>query len=176
MRRLTPLLVALLASGSLAHSETVAVTTSLTPMQNAVRVEADLVGQTSGLPIRGAAVEVRVSRATTGVPRAEAVAGADLLGRATLTAGEAGRYSGTLTLLPAGRYLLTVVDTTYRGEAAVAARAFAFAGQPTRVTVVLPATSTPGRYVVSALLGLLAPLLVLGVILAARKPRQQRQG
>lgn len=147
MRGLALLLAVLLAPGALAHSEPVTVTAALAPLPDAVRVEASLVGQTSGLPIRGAAVEVLVSRGTGG--RVGGVPDTGVLGRARLTAGEAtGQYTGELAALPAGRYVLTVVDTTYRGEAAVAGRAFAFAGQPTRVAVVLPVTSTDRKSVV----------------------------
>ncbi|GBF04638.1 hypothetical protein DAERI_020235 [Deinococcus aerius] len=175
MRRLALLLAVLLAPGALAHSEPVTVTAALAPLPDAVRVEASLVGQTSGLPIRGAAVEVLVSRGTGTPGRANDVPETGVLGRAKLTAGqETGQYTGDLAPLPAGRYVLTVVDTTYRGEAAVAGRPFAFVGQPTRVAVVLPVTSTPGRYVGYALLGLLAPPLLLGLVLGARRLSQRR--
>ncbi|WP_102124865.1 hypothetical protein [Deinococcus planocerae] len=178
MRGPATLLVLLLTSVALAHSEPVEVTTSLTPVPGAVQVAAELVGQTSGLPVRGAAVEVQVSRDTGAPPQQEAVPTGALLGRAPLAAGERGRYTGRLSGLPPGRYVLTVVDTTYRGEAAVAARAFTLSGQPTRVAVVLPVTSTPRRYVVSALLGLsVAPLiLVIMTVVTARQRRRAGRG
>lgn len=165
----------LLAGAALAHSEPVEVTAALTPSPGAVRVQAELVGETSGLPIRNAEVEVRVSRGMGTPPAGEESTG-DVLGQARLTPGEGGRYVGTLRPLPAGRYVLTVVDTTYGGEAAVAARAFPFSGRPVQVAVVLPATSTPRRYVVSALMGLLvAPtILVVMTVVTARRQRAQR--
>lgn len=177
MRRRALLLAVLLTPGALAHSEPVTVTAALAPLPNAVRVEASLVGQTSGLPIRGAAVEVLVSRGAGTPGRVGAVPETGVLGRARLTAGaETGQYTGELAPLPAGRYVLTVVDTTYRGEAAVAGRAFTFARRPTRVSVVLPVTSTPRRYVGYALLGLLAPPLLLGLVLGARRFSRRRAG
>ncbi len=185
-RALSVALLALAGSAS-AHSEVVVVTTALTVQGAALRADAQLIGRTSGLPIRGAHVELALSRATpadraarradgTLDPRPERLRGDALIQRVPLAQDDAGHYVGTLPRVAAGAYVLTIIDTTYRGETTSAARALTFTGAPAKVAVELPATQTPGRYLMYALLGILVPFLipVIAIVNGNRKQRASR--
>lgn len=160
------LLLVLLAGQALAHSEPVELSASLSPTSGAIQVDVALVGQTSGLPVRSAVLALEVSAAAS--------PDAPVLSQAHLLPTPQGRYTGQLPQLPAGRYVLKWVDTTYRGEAAVVTATWAFDGQRAQIPVsVLPSTSTPPQYLTYALLGLLLPLLGLGLIWAVRRIGQR---
>jgi len=76
-----------------------------------------------------------------------------------------GKYLGKLEGVKPGAYALLLVDTTYKGESANAAKAITVGGTEVRASLILPKTNTPTSYLVYALLGLLIPLGILGGVL-----------
>ena len=172
-----------LLSAAAAHSEVVTVTTLLSPLGPDLHADAQLLGRTSGLPIRGAHVELALSRERpadrrTGGTSGERPRADTLVGRVPLTQGDSGHYVGTLPRVAGGTYVVTIIDTTYRGETTTAARTVTLGGRPAQVTVDLPATRTPGRYLLYALLGIFVPFLipVVAILRSNRQSRAQRQG
>jgi len=169
------------------HAEPVQVVAVVTPADQELKVDVQMVGEVSTLPIRGAVVEARIYPRTPELQDLLAQGGGavsragnpDLLEKplasVPLREPKEGGYRGALPALPSGEYVLAVVDTTFKGEAAVAARALELPLPPTGATLALelPETSTPNRYLLYALLGLALPALVgVGFALAARSERK----
>ena len=76
-----------------------------------------------------------------------------------------GKYVGKLEGVKPGAYALLLVDTTYKGESANAAKAVTVDSSAVQTSLILPKTNTPTSYLVYALLGLLIPLGILGGVL-----------
>lgn len=181
------LLAALLAGLAWGHSEPVQAVVVLSPAGEKVKADMQMVGAVSTLPIRGAVVEAQIYRRTPAIEDLLAKGGGavsqagnpDLLGkplaRAPLRESKEGGYHGVLPSFPGGSYVLAIVDTTFKGEAAVAAKPLELPLPPTGATLALelPKTSTPNRYLLYALLGLALPALVgIGFAVAARGERK----
>ncbi len=156
VRVLAWLLALLLACGSVAraHSEAVRAEVELRPAPGGWTVAAQLTGEISHLRVRGARVELRTypldptwqGRLKSGSWSAALVsdvAGAPLASAALTQTG--GGYAGALPPVPAGRYALALVDTTFPGERAVAASARPLRpGVPANFSALLPTTQTGG--------------------------------
>jgi len=181
------LLWTLLGGLAWGHAEPVQVVAVVTPAGQELKVDVQMVGEVSTLPIRGAVVEARIYPRTPelqdllvqGGGAVSQAGNPDLLGRplasVPLREPKEGGYHGSLPSLPSGEYVLAVVDTTFKGEAAVAAKPLELPLPPTGATLALelPETSTPNRYLLYALLGLALPALVgVGFALAARGERK----
>ncbi len=175
-----------LAGLALGHAEPVQVVVVAKGGAQGLRLEMQMIGEVSTLPIRGAVVEARLYPKTPELDALVAEGGgaisrtgsAELPGKPLAVAPfEELREGGYVARLPEpapGEYVLAVVDTTFKGEAAVAAKPVRLPPPPTGVTVavVLPETSTPNRYFLYALLGLALPAVVgVGFALAARGDR-----
>jgi len=187
-RFLWMMLGAVLGGLAWGHAEPVQLVVVLSPEGDRVQVEMQMVGEVSTLPIRGAVVEVRLYPLTPELEALLAQSGdgglsragdPDLPGkpvsRARMEEPPEGGYRATLPLPEPGAYVLAVVDTTFKGEAAVAAKPVRFPLPPSGATLALqlPETSTPNRYLLYALLGLALPALVgVGFALAARGDRK----
>jgi len=172
------------------HAEPVQVVVVLRPAVDRIEVEAQMVGGVSTLPIRGAVVEARLyprspeldslleEGGEQGISRAgdPDLPGTPLV-RVPLIESREGGYYAAFPVPEAGEYFIAVVDTTFKGEAAVAAKPvkFPLPASGTTLTLELPETSTPNRYLLYALLGLVLPALVgIGFALAARGDRKPR--
>ncbi|WP_456444703.1 hypothetical protein [Oceanithermus sp.] len=182
------LMFALLGGIAWGHAEPVQVVVVLTPAGPELKIDVQMVGEVSTLPIRGAVVEARLYARTPELQKLLDEGGGsvsqagdpDLLGAplasVPLEEPKEGGYRGGLPALPPGDYVLAVVDTTFKGEAAVAAKPLRLPPPPTGATLALelPETSTPNRYLLYALLGLALPALVgIGFALAARGERKE---
>ncbi len=169
------------------HAEPVQLVVQLAPGGERVNVEMQMIGVVSTLPIRGAVVEVRLYPLTDELSRLLEEGGGELsqagnadlpatpVAQASFEEAREGGYRAKLPVPPAGDYLLTVVDTTFKGEDALAAKKVSFPLRPSGATLSLelPETSTPNRYLLYALLGLALPALVgIGFALAARGDRK----
>jgi len=177
---------ALLLGLALGHAEPVQVVVVIKEAQGELRLEMQMIGEVSTLPIRGAVVEARLYPKTAELEALLAEGGGEIsrAGSAELPAEplaaapfEEQREGGYVARLPEpapGEYVLAVVDTTFKGEAAVAAKPVRLPPPPTgrTVAVLLPETSTPNRYFLYALLGLALPAVVgIGFALVARGER-----
>ncbi|GEM88960.1 hypothetical protein [Oceanithermus desulfurans] len=180
-------LFALLAGLAWGHAEPVQVVVVVTPAGQELKIDVQMVGEVSTLPIRGAVVEARFYVRTPELQQLLDEGGGsvsragdpDLLGvpvaSVPLEEPKEGGYRGALPAPPPGDYVLAVVDTTFKGEAAVAAKPLRLPLPPTGATLALqlPETTTPNRYLLYALLGLALPALVgIGFALAARGERK----
>jgi hypothetical protein len=177
-----------LSGAAWAHAEPVQVVVVLKPSSGQVQVDVQMVGEVSTLPIRGAVVEARLYPRTPeldalleegGEAGLSQAGDPDLPGtpvvRVSLEEPGEGGYRARFPDPGAGDYVLAVVDTTFKGEAAVAAKPVRFPLPPSGATLALelPETSTPNRYLLYALLGLALPALVgVGFALAARGDRK----
>ncbi|MBB6099610.1 hypothetical protein HNR42_003063 [Deinobacterium chartae] len=179
----------LLSPPAHAHAEPVQVVANLSLEAEATPLQLGLVGQTSTLPVRGAVVEVRLYPEDDAWRRrleqgGGTVSTTDLsilpgnaLDTVHLEEVRTADYRGRLRPLEAGRYVLAVLDTTFKGETALAARAFEVSpGRSSAlVTALLPKTQTPTSYLVWALIGLAVPaLIVLGVVFVGRPDRRAK--
>jgi len=182
------LLPTLLVGLAWGHAEPVQIVLTTAPVEEGLQIEAQMVGEVSTLPIRGAVVEARLYALTPemqdllnqGGGEVSEAGNPDLLGeplvRAPLEEPKEGGYRGVLPTQPPGSYVLAVVDTTFKGEAAVGAKPLQLPLPPAGATMALliPETSTPNRYFIYAILGLAFPALVgIGFALSARGERKE---
>jgi len=186
VRRLIALLP-LLAALALAHAEPVQAVTTLSQTADVLEVEVALVGETSTLPIRGAVLELILTRPSDrllgwmkdGVlsRTGSAKLPAEEVARVPLKERKPGTYTARLSPLPPpGHYVLVLLDTTFKGEATMTGRKIRLPLEqnPTLFTGVLPETKTPSRYLFYALAGLAVPALI-GLVFALFA-RSERQG
>jgi len=171
-------LLPFLAALALAHAEPVQAVITLRQTADALEVEVALVGETSTLPIRGAVLELILAKpnerlralmkdgvlSRTGSEKLPA----EIVARTPFEETKPGTYRAVLKPLPPpGRYVLVLLDTTFKGEATMTGQEIELPlkENPTIITGVLPETTTPSRYLFYALAGLAVPALI-GLVFA----------
>ena len=176
--RLLLALAPLLLSLALAHAEPVQAVVTLREEENALVVEVSLVGETSTLPIRGAVLDLILAKpndrlralmkdgvlSRTGSPKLPA----EIVLKVPFEETKPGSYRVVISPPPPpGRYVLVLLDTTFRGEATMTGTEIELPlkENPTIFTGVLPETKTPSRYLFYALAGLAVPAII-GLIFA----------
>ncbi len=184
MRRLAFFLPFLL-SLVLAHAEPVQAVTTLKATGKRLDVKVALVGETSTLPIRGAVLTVLLARPD---PRllawmkdgklsrtGRADLPAEVVTEASLKETSPGTYAAELANPGPGRYVLVVLDTTFKGEATMTGRQIELPPNPNPLiyTGIMPKTKTPSRYLFYALAGLAVPALI-GLVFALLSRAEQR--
>ncbi len=185
MRRLALLLPFLLGL-AWAHAEPVQAVTTLTQGPAGLGVKVALVGETSTLPIRGAVLKVLLAKPDPRLlawmkdGRLSRTGGAKLpapvVAEAALKETAPGTYRARLPDPGPGRYVLVVLDTTFRGEATMTGRVVTLPPDPNPLiyTGIMPKTRTPSRYLFYALAGLAVPALI-GLVFALLS-RAERRG
>ena len=166
---------ACLLSFASAHAEVVLADVQLSRAPGGEQATARLRGLSSQLPIGGAKIALRLYPVTPEL-RAwlQASGGQASSINATLPGGSvwsvplketrAGTYQASIPASGARAGVLTLIDTTFAGESAVAAARVP--GAPARVQLTLPKTAPlPSLWVLTATLGLGVPALV-GVLVA----------
>lgn len=166
------LLLSALSSEAQAHGEFVR--TDITFQRGSGEFILLMTGQSSKLPILQAQIQAQLYPLTPDL-KASIGPNQDLdwnkleaQNRAYYTPLEdqgSGKYLGKLEGVKPGAYALLLVDTTYKGESANAAKAITVGGTEVQTSLILPKTNTPTSYLVYALLGLLIPLGILGGVL-----------
>ncbi len=172
MRRLFAVFPLILAGLALAHAEPVQAVTTLKETESALEAEVRLVGEVSTLPIRGAVLELGLYKET---PKLKALMPDGVLSRTgsaklpaprvaavKLKEDATGVYRGTLKKPAPGRYVMVILDTTFKGEATMTGSPVTIPLQPNPLyfTGTLPETKTPNRYLVYALAGLAVPAII----------------
>jgi len=173
VKRLVALLLLLIIAGlALAHAEPVQAVTTLKETEDALEAEARLVGEVSTLPIRGAVLELALYKET---PELKALMPNGVLSRTgsaklpapeiaatKLTEDATGVYRGKLEKPAPGRYVMVILDTTFKGEATMTGSPITIPLRPNPLyfTGTLPETKTPNRYLIYALAGLAVPAII----------------
>ena len=168
-----------------AHSEPVQVVAMLEHGSGGLEIKVNLVGEVSTLPIRGAVLEARLTKADPGIlawmqngafaRTGKASLPAEVVAKTALQEGKAGEYTGRLEVPGPGAYVFVLVDTTFRAEATMTGWRLdlPLPPTPTIFTGLMPKTTTPSRYLTYALIGLAVPALI-GVVFALLARSDQR--
>jgi len=171
-------LLPLLASLVWGHAEPVQAVITLRQAPEALYVEVALVGETSTLPIRGAVLELILAKPNERLRAlmkdgvlsrtGSAKLPAEIVLRTPFDETKPGTYQAVIKPPPPpGRYVLVLLDTTFKGEATMTGKEIELPlkENPTIITGVLPETQTPSRYLFYALAGLAVPALI-GIVFA----------
>ncbi len=171
----------------LAHAEPVQAVTTLTQVPGGLDVKVALVGETSTLPIRGASLEILLAKPNARLRAwmkdgqlsrtGSAKLPATVVAQAVLKETQPGTYRARLADPGPGRYVLVVLDTTFKGEATMTGRMIELPPNPNPLiyTGIMPKTTTPSRYLFYALAGLAVPALI-GLVFALLSRAEQRGG
>ena len=172
MRRLFAVFPLILAGLALAHAEPVQAVTTLKETEGALEAEVRLVGEVSTLPVRGAVLELGLYKET---PKLKALMPDGVLSRTgsaklpaprvaavKLKEDATGVYRGRLKKPAPGRYVMVILDTTFKGEATMTGSpvTIPLKSNPLYFTGTLPKTKTPNRYLIYALAGLAVPAII----------------
>jgi hypothetical protein len=169
------LLFLILFSGQVALAHPEPVLTNLRFYPNGL-LELTMTGEQSRLPILSARVEAQIfpdPGSSAGEGGVLVLKGATRLERVNFVDAGQGKYSAQLQPLKSGRYLFTLVDSTFGGENAVTAHRMNVGTSGGNSSALLPKTATPINWLWFALggLGLIVTALSSVLIWQSRRPR-----